>query len=94
MDSVRMSEVSVMRPFNWVLGVILAAAAAYFVVTGYAGYLVGKGIDDAKRQNLLVAVGTTVIGRHTTENLALHQAKLPDYITQSPTFWMILRLTE
>lgn len=74
--------------------IVLVLAALYLGVTGYAGYLVGRGIDDAKQRNFWARVGTTVIGRKATERIALRQANLPPFVTQSPTFWMMLRQTE
>jgi putative copper export protein len=79
---------------NRLLQVCLALAVFYFAATGYAGYLVGKGIEDAKRHSLWTSIGTTVIGRNATERIALRQANLPPFVTQSPTFWMMLRQTE
>lgn len=79
---------------KWFVSVCLALAVLYLGVTGYAGYLVGKGIDDAKQRNFWARVGTTVIGRRATERIALRQANLPAFVTQSPTFWMMLRQTE
>ncbi len=69
-------------------------AVLYLGVTGYAGYLVGKGIDDAKHRNFWTSIGSTVIGRRATERIALRQANLPAFVTQSPTFWIMLRQTE
>lgn len=74
--------------------ICVALAVLYLGVTGYAGYLVGKGIDDAKHRNFWMSVGTAVIGQRATERIALRQANLPSFITSSPTFWMMLRQTE
>lgn len=76
------------------LQVCIALVVLYLVATGYAGYLVGKGIDDAKHRSLWMSIGTTVVGRNATERIALRQAHLPSFVTQSPTFWMMLRQTE
>ena len=72
----------------------MVPAVLYLSATGYAGYLVGKGIDDAKHRSFWTNVGSTVIGRKATERIALQQANLPRFVTQSPTFWLMLRQTE
>ena len=79
---------------KWVVPILVALAVLYFGSTGYAGYLVGKGIDDAKHRSLVTNIGSTLIGRRSTERIALRQANLPSFVTISPTFWMVLRRTE
>ena len=76
------------------LRVVLVLAVLYASVTGYAGWRVGSAIAQAKHGSLLVRIGSHLLGRDTTERLALRQAHLPDLITDSPIFWATLRITE
>lgn len=73
---------------------VLILVLAYAGLTAYAGFRVAHGIDDAKAQSMLTRVGARMMGRDAVERLAIRKGNLPDWITQSPTFWMALRATE
>ncbi len=80
-----------MRP---VLIVVLILVLAYAALTTYAGFRVARGIDEAKAQSSIVRVGARVMGRDAVERLAIRKGNVPNWITQSPTFWMALRANE
>lgn len=69
-------------------------ALGYAAVTGYAGFLVARGIDDAKAHSVVTRVATTIMGRDAVERLAIRRGRVPQWVTQSPAFWMTLRATE
>ncbi|HEY9180533.1 MAG TPA: hypothetical protein VIO32_07420 [Candidatus Baltobacteraceae bacterium] len=78
--------------------VFLAAAfvclLAYTAITGYAGFLVARGIDDAKAHSVVTRVGARLLGRDAVERLAIRKGKVPGWMTQSPAFWATLHATE
>lgn len=76
------------------LAAILLCALAYAAFTGYAGFLVARGIDDAKAQSVVTRVATRIMGRDAVERLAIRKGRVPHWVTQSPAFWMTLRATE
>ena len=80
-----------MRP---VLALIIFAALCYAALTGYAGFRVARGIDDAKASSVVARVGTQMMGRDAVERLAIRKGNVPGWITQSPTFWLTLRAME
>lgn len=77
----------------------LAAAAflfvfAYTALTGYAGFLVARGIDDAKAHSVVTRVATRLMGRDAVERVAIRKGRVPSWVEKSPVFWMALRATE
>lgn len=68
--------------------------AAYVFLTAYAGYLVARGIDDAKAKSVVTRVGAHLLGRDAIERIAIRQARIPGFVTGSPAFWIALRATE
>lgn len=73
---------------------IFLCALAYTAVTGYAGFLVARGIDDAKARSAVTRVATRLMGRDAVERVAIRKGRVPQWVTQSPAFWMTLRATE
>jgi hypothetical protein len=73
---------------------VLACALGYTAVTGYAGFLVARGIDDAKAHSVVTRVGARLMGRDAVERLAIRQGRVPPWMTHSPAFWMALRANE
>lgn len=67
---------------------------AYAAVTGYAGFLVARGIDDAKAHSVVTRVGARIMGRDAVDNVAIRKGKVPAWITHSPAFWATLHATE
>lgn len=77
-----------------VLAAVFLCLLAYTSVTGYAGFLVARGIDDAKAHSVVTRVATRLIGRDKTERLAIAKGRVPHWMTQSPAFWAALHATE
>jgi len=75
-------------------GAVFLVLLAYAAVTGYAGFLVARGIDDAKAHSLVTRVGAGIVGRQAVERIAIRKAHLRGWITGSPVFWVALRATE
>lgn len=67
--------------------------AAYLGLTALYGFEVGRQIYQAKA-NPLVGIGAAIVGRDATESFAIQQAGVPGGITDSPTFWLALRISE
>ncbi len=79
--------------FEGIVWLLAAIAAGYLLVAAYYGYAVGRAMHDAKR-NPLIAVVAGAIGREGSERYAIAKARIPTYIVQAPTFWIVLRLNE
>jgi hypothetical protein len=79
--------------FRIVLSLIVGVGVAYFSITALCGYELGRQINKAKA-NPLVAIGAQMVGRNETEAFAIHKAKFPAFITESPSFWLLLRQSE
>jgi hypothetical protein len=79
--------------FRTGLILILATAVVYFGLTAVCGFELGRQIARAKT-NPLVAIGTQMIGREETEAYAIHKSNFPSWITESPSFWVMLRQSE
>jgi hypothetical protein len=77
-----------------ILAVAFLCAFAYTAITGYAGFLVARGIDDAKAHSVVTRVGARLMGRDAVERVAIRKGNVPGWITQSPAFWMTLHATE
>lgn len=67
--------------------------AGYLSQTALYGFEVGRQIYQAKA-NPILGIGSAIIGRDATESLAIQQANLPGWITDSPSFWVALRIAE
>jgi hypothetical protein len=67
--------------------------AGYLALTALCGFQLGRQIYQAK-SNPFVGFGAVLIGRDATESLAIEQANLPPWITDSPSFWIALRVSE
>jgi hypothetical protein len=65
----------------------------YLAGTAYLGYRVGSAIHDAE-QRVLVRTGAHIVGRVAMERYAIHRSGIPDFLVESPTFWLLLRRTE
>lgn len=76
------------------LAAIVVCALGYVAVTGYAGFLVARGIDDAKAHSVVTRVGARLMGRDAVERVAIRKGSVPIWITKSPAFWMTLRSFE
>ncbi len=76
------------------LAAVLLCAFGYIAVTGYAGFLVARGIDDAKAHSVATRVGARLLGRDAVERVAIRKGNVPNWITQSPAFWMTLHAAE
>lgn len=77
-----------------VIAAVFLCALAYTAVTGYAGFLVARGIDDAKAHSVVTRVATRLMGRDAVERVAIRKGRVPQWVTQSPAFWMTLRAAE
>lgn len=76
------------------LAAAFLCALGYTAITGYAGFLVARGIDQAKAHSVVTRVGARLIGRDAVEELAIRKGNVPGWMTKSPVFWMTLRATE
>ncbi len=76
------------------LAAVFVCALGYTALTGYAGFLVARGIDNAKAQSASTRVGARLMGRDAVERLAIHKGRVPAWMTSSPVFWMALRANE
>jgi hypothetical protein len=79
---------------RFIVTAALLCVLAYTAVTGYAGFLVARGIDDAKAQSVVTRVGARLMGRDAVEKVAIRKGKVPGWITKSPAFWATLHATE
>lgn len=77
-----------------ILAAVLLCVLGYTAVTGYAGFLVARGIDDAKAHSVVTRVGARLMGRDAVERVAIRKGNVPAWITQSPAFWATLHATE
>lgn len=77
-----------------VLSLVLLLALVYLVISAYAGFLVARGIDEAKASSVVTRIGARVMGRDAVEKLAIRKGNVPGWITESPSFWLTLRTTE
>lgn len=82
-----------MRFLGRLLALIGVLALIYFGFTAYLGYRVGNGIHDAE-QRRVVRAGAHLIGRPMLERIAIRRSGLPDFLVQSPTFWLVMRRYE
>lgn len=73
---------------------VLAVLIAYAAFTAYAGFLVARGIDNAKASSLPVRIGSQLLGRDAVERVAIRRGGVPGWVTQSPAFWWTLRAYE
>jgi hypothetical protein len=76
------------------LTAVFLCVLGYTAITGYAGFLVARGIDDAKARSTVTRVGARLMGRDAVERVAIRKGNVPAWIVQSPAFWMTLRATE
>jgi hypothetical protein len=79
--------------FRTGLVLVFVTLAGYLGVTALCGFELGHQINHAKA-NPLVAIGSQMIGRDATEAFAIHKANFPSWVTESPSFWMMLRQSE
>jgi hypothetical protein len=79
---------------RFLLAAVFLCAFGYTALTGYAGFLVARGIDDAKAHSVVTRVGARLVGRDAVEYLAIRKGHVPGWMTQSPAFWMALRANE
>jgi hypothetical protein len=86
-------EGSVVRYIRLAVWLLVVVVVAYFGFTGYAGYRVGTAVSQAKT-HALTAIGAGIVGRDKVERAAIKKSKLPNYVVVSPTFWLLLRVTE
>ncbi|MGH7738027.1 MAG: hypothetical protein ACREMP_09215 [Candidatus Tyrphobacter sp.] len=82
-----------MRFIGRLLALIGILAIIYFGFTAYIGYRMGTAIHSAE-QRRIVRVGAHLAGRSTVERYAIRRSGLPDFLVESPTFWLLLRNTE
>lgn len=82
-----------MRLVGSLLALIGVLAVVYLGVTAYLGFRVGSTIHAAE-QRRIVREGAHLIGRPALERYAIHRSGLPDFLVQSPTFWLLLRESE
>lgn len=67
---------------------------AYLVLSGLYGFRVGRVIYRAKASNAYIALASGMVGREETERYAVNRLHVPRFITESPAFWLALRLGE
>ena len=77
-----------------VLSVVIAFAVLYAAFTAYVGFRVARGIDDAKASSVVTRVGARMMGRDALERLAIRKGNVPNWVTNSPAFWVTLRAME
>lgn len=65
----------------------------YLGITAFFGFQLGRQVYEAKA-NPLIGLGSALIGREATESFAIRRANLPAWLSDSPTFWMTLRISE
>ena len=73
------------------LGIVVLVG--YLAITALGGFQVGRQIYAAK-SNPFVGLGSALIGRDATESFAIKQMHIPAWVTDSPTFWIALRMAE
>jgi hypothetical protein len=66
----------------------------YLGLSGLYGYRVGRAIYEAKASNTYIAIASNMVGREDTERYAINRLQVPAFITESPAFWLGLRLSE
>ncbi|MGA7353828.1 MAG: hypothetical protein WA431_01115 [Candidatus Cybelea sp.] len=66
----------------------------YVVLSGLYGFRVGRVIYQAKASNTYIALASGMVGREETERYAVNRLRVPRFITESPAFWLALRLSE
>jgi hypothetical protein len=71
----------------------LILLTCYLVITGLFGLQTGRQIHDAKG-NPFGNISSALSGRDATESLAIRQSNLPIWVTDSPSFWVAMRLSE
>ncbi|HLI97194.1 MAG TPA: hypothetical protein VKT72_14090 [Candidatus Baltobacteraceae bacterium] len=76
------------------LAAVFLCALGYTAITSYAGFLVARGIDDAKANSVATRVGARLMGRDAVERVAIRKGRVPGWMTRSPAFWMALRASE
>lgn len=75
------------------LAVVGALCLLYFGATAYLGYRVGEAIRQAEGR-LVIRTGAKLVGRSAFERYAIHRSGLPQFLVESPTFWLMLRKAE
>jgi hypothetical protein len=73
--------------------VSVALLILYLLLTGLAGFDVGRRIYAAKT-NPFVGLGASMAGRDATESFAIEELRVPRWVRESPSFWLTLRLAE
>jgi hypothetical protein len=76
------------------VSLVVFIALTYIALTAYAGFRVARGIDEAKAQSVVTRAGARLMGRDAVERLAIRKGNVPNWIVQSPAFWMTLHATE
>lgn len=71
----------------------LVILIGYLIITALCGFHLGRQIYNAK-SNPWIGLGSTLIGRDATESFAIQQSNFPNWITESPAFWIALRASE
>lgn len=66
----------------------------YLGLSGLYGYQVGRVIYKATASNEYIAIASTMVGREETERYAINRLGVPRFITESPAFWLALRIGE
>ncbi len=82
-----------LRTLWGLLALLGTLCIVYLGLTAYLGYRVGIAIHDAE-QHVLVREGAHIIGRANMERYAIHRSGLPDFLVESPTFWLLLHRME
>ncbi|MHB8355525.1 MAG: hypothetical protein ACYDDQ_02410 [Vulcanimicrobiaceae bacterium] len=73
-----------------IVALALVLFASYLLITAVDGYSVGRAIYEVKATNPLFVI----VSREAIEQRAIAHARMPPQVTDSPTFWIALRLTE
>jgi hypothetical protein len=76
------------------IAVAIVLLIGYLALSGLYGYQVGRVISRAKASNTYIAIAFNMIGREETEEYAINRLGVPKFITESPAFWLGLRLSE
>lgn len=79
---------------RYLAAAVFICVLGYFAITAYAGFLVARGIDNAKANSALTRVGVSLMGRDAVEKLAIRKGNVPGWMTESPAFWVALRAAE
>ncbi len=82
-----------MRILRGLLTLVGLLCIVYLGVTAYLGYRVGSAIHAAEQQRI-IREGAHIVGRGNMERYAVRRSGIPEFLVESPTFWLALHRSE